>query len=242
MRLQGHTLLLLQILGYTSGDWMGFILGVVGTAQQLETANASGGGGSAPSTQGTAPNPTGVAISDSSNPFTNFTMSAQEVSNAQNASNPDGADQFDVNFSNFSNGQADITIDISNNAGDLNAAYSGQSSTARIAFLGYIQATNATSFQWSLSVSSSLSAGSAAVSYTSGTAASTDRDATTYSATLGQTKGIEAFCDITWGGGRGGLIFPSNGDTVTCTIGADATNSNGTTSADDLVIEYTFST
>ena len=222
---------------------MGFILGVVGTAQQLETANASGGGGSAPSTQGTAPNPTGVAISDSSNPFTNFTMSAQEVSNAQNASNPDGADQFDVNFSNFSNGQADITIDISNNAGDLNAAYSGQSSTARIAFLGYIQATNATSFQWSLSVSSSLSAGSAAVQYVGfATAAATDQDATSYGTGLGDQQGIEAFCKITWGGGRGGLIFPSNGDTVTCTIGADATNSNGTTSADDLVIEYTFST
>ena len=226
---------------------MGFILGVVGTAQQLETANASGGGGgsSTISTQGTAPNPTGVAISGTSNPSSNFIMGAQEVSNAQNASNPDGADQFDVlaHPLYWSNGQNDTTIDVSvGGQGDLNAAYSGQSSVARIAFTGYIQATNATSFQWSLSVSSSLSAGSAAVSYTSGTAASTDRDATTYSATLGQTKGIEAFCDITWGGGRGGLIFPSNGDTVTCTIGADATNSNGTTSADDLVIKYTFST
>lgn len=224
---------------------MGFILGVVGTAQQLETANASGGGGSAPSTQGTAPNPTGVAISSTSNSATNFVMGAQEVSNAQNASNPDGADQFDViaHPSQWSNGQNDTTIDVSTGGqGDLNAAYSGQSASAIIAFLGYIQATNATSFQWSLSVSSSLSAGSTHVSYTSGTAASTDRDATTYSATLGQKKGIEAFCHITWGGGRGGFIFPSNGDTVTCTIGADATNSNGTTSASDLVIKYTFST
>ena len=224
---------------------MGFILGVVGTAQQLETANASGGESSGPSTQGTAPNPTGVAISGTSNSATNFIMGAQEVSNAQNASNPDGADQFDVaaHPSKWSNGQADITIDISNSASDLNAAYSGQSSNAQIAFLGYIQATNATSFQWSLSVSSSLSAGSAAVQYVGfATAAATDQDATTYGTNLGDQQGIEAFCVITWGGGRGGLIFPSNGDTVTCTIGADATNSNGTTSASDLVVKYTFST
>jgi len=231
---------------------MGFILGVVGTAQQLETANASGGGGggSSPSTQGTAPNPTDVAISVTSNSATNFVMGALEVSNAQNATNPDGADQFDVighpsqwGNTSFPTGQSDQTIDVSvSGISDLNAAYSGQSSSARIAFLGYIQATNATSFQWSLSVSSSLSAGSTSVAYTSGTAASTDRDATTYSSTLGATAGIEAFCKIAWGGGRGGFIYPSNGDTVTCTIGADATNSSGTTSADDLVIKYTFST
>ena len=228
---------------------MGFILGVVGTAQQLETANASGGGGSAPSTQGTAPNPTSVAISGTSNPSSNFTMGAQEVSNAQNSSNPDGADQFDVNpfpspFGLWSNGQANVDIDVSTSGqSDLDAAYSGQSSNALIAFLGYIQATNATSFQWSLSVSSSLSAGSAAVQYVGfATAAATDQDATTYSTSLGAQQGIEAFCAITWGGGRGGFIYPSNGDTVTCTIGADATNSNGTTSADDLVIKYTFTT
>ena len=222
---------------------MGFILGVVGTAQQLETANASGGGGSAPSLQGTSPNPTsvGIASASSGNPSANFKMNAQEVSNAQNASNPDGADQFDVTHSDFTDGQADITIDISNSASDLNAAYSGQSFKASIAFLGYITESSATSFQWSLSVSSSLSAGSASISFPLGSSsASTDQDALTYGTGLGDTQGIGAFGDINWGGGRGGLIFPSDGDTVTFTIGADATNSNGTTSASDLVIKYTF--
>jgi len=220
--------------------------GIIGTVQQLETANDSSSG---PSTQGTAPKPTGVAISATSNSGTNFVMGALEVSNAQNATNPDGADQFDViaHPSQWGGltltGQNDTTIDISNSASDLNAAYSGQSASARIAFLGYIQATNATSFQWSLSVSSSLSAGSASVQYVGfATDAATDQDATTYGTNLGDQQGIEAFCTISWGGGRGGFIFPSNGDTVTCTIGADATNSNGTTSADDLVIKYTFST
>ena len=223
--------------------------GIIGTVQQLETANASGGGGSTISTQGTAPNPTGVAISGTSNPSSNFAMSAQEVSNAQGASNPDGADQFDVGpiaapLGLWSNGQADVDIDVSTaGQSDLDAAYSGRSANALIAFLGYIQATNATSFQWSLSVSSSLSAGSAAVQYVGfATAAATDQDATSYGTNLGDQQGIEAFCAITWGGGRGGFIYPSNGDTVTCTIGADATNSNGTTSATDLVIEYTFTT
>jgi len=223
--------------------------GIIGTIQQLETANASGGGGSGPSTQGTAPNPTGVAISGTSNPSSNFAMGAQEISNAQNAPNPDGADQFDVvpipaPLGLWSNGQADVDIDISTSGiSDLNAAYSGRSANATIAFLGYIQATNATSFQWSLSVSSSLSAGSTSVAYPFGqTSAATDQDATSYGTSLGSQQGIEAFCKITWGGGRGGFIYPSNGDTVTCTIGADATNSNGTTSASDLVIEYTFTT
>ena len=221
--------------------------GIIGTVQQLETANASGGS-SGPSLQGTSPNPTGVGIAGASsgNPSANFIMGALEVSNAQNASNPDGADQFDVlaHPSQWSNGQNDTTIDVSTSGqSDLNAAYSGQSSRAMIAFLGYIQATNATSFQWSLSVSSSLSAGSASVAYVGfATAAATDQNALTYGTGLGDQQGIEAFCNITWGGGRGGFIFPSNGDTVTCTIGADATNSNGTTSADDLVIKYTFST
>ena len=204
---------------------MGFILGVVGTAQQLETANASGGGGSTISTQGTSPNPTGVAISDTSNPSTNFGMSADEVSSASGTT---GADQFDVDFFDFSNGQADIGIAISD-LGD----YDGGSSTATIGFLGYIQATNATSFQWGLSVSSSLSAGSAS---TSGTP-STSQDATTSNAL---STGINTLGIISWGGGRGGFIFPSNGDTVTFTISASATNSNGTTNATSLVIEYEF--
>ena len=202
---------------------MGFILGAVGTAQQLETANANEG--SSISTQGTSPNPTGVAISDSSNPSSNFSMSADEISSA---SGTDGADQFDVDFSDFSNGQADIGISISD-LGD----YSGVSATARIGFLGYIQATNATSFQWGLSVSSSLSAGSAS---TSGTP-STSQDATTSNAL---STGINTNGVIAWGGGRGGFIFPSNGDTVTFTISASATNSNGTTNATSLVIEYEF--
>ena len=222
-----------------------YLTGLIGTVQQLETANASGGGGggSAPSLQGTAPNPTGVGIAatSSGNPSANFKMNAQEISNAQNASNPDGADQFDVTHSDFTDGQADITIDISNSASDLNAAYAGQSFKASIAFLGYITESSATSFQWSLSVSSSLSAGSASISFPLGSSsASTDQDALTYGTGLGDTQGIGAFGDINWGGGRGGLIFPSDGDTVTFTIGADATNSNGTTSASDLVIKYTF--
>tara|TARA_R100001510_G_C7595724_1_gene163904 strand:- start:26 stop:685 length:660 start_codon:yes stop_codon:yes gene_type:complete len=219
---------------------MGFVLGVVGTAQQLETENASGG--SSPSFQGTAPNPTNVRIAaaSSGNPLADFAMAAQEISNAQNAPNPDGADQFDVTPFDFTNGQADITIDISTGGiGDLNAAYSGRSASAIIAFLGYIGATNATSFQWSLSVSSSLSAGSTSTSGLAGT----NQNSLTYDPSIGSTqRGIEKSCRILWGGGRGGFIYPSNGDTVTCTIGADATNSNGTTSADDLVIEYTFST
>ena len=225
-----------------------YLTGLIGTVQQLETANASGGGGggSAPSLQGTSPNPTsvGIAAASSGNPSANFKMNAQEVSNAQNASNPDGADQFDVTHSDFTDGQADITIDISTSGiSDLNAAYSGQSLKASIAFLGYIVESSATSFQWSLSVSSSLSAGSASISFPLGSSsASTDQDALTYGTGLGDTQGIGAFGDINWGGGRGGLIYPSNGDTVTFTIGADATNSNGTTSADDLVIKYTFST
>jgi hypothetical protein len=204
-----------------------YVTGLIGTVQQLETANAGGGsgGGSSISTQGTSPNPTGVAISNSSNPSSNFGMTADEISSASGTT---GGDSFNVGFSDFSNGQADINILIN----DL-SDYSGVSSSADIGFLGYIQATNATSFQWGLSVSSSLSAGSAS---TSGTP-STSQDATTSSAL---STGINTIGRISWGGGRGGFIFPSNGDTVTFTISASATNSNGTTNATSLVVEYTF--
>jgi len=218
--------------------------GIIGTCQQLETANASGGGGgggggSAPSFQGTSPNPTGVGIAaaSSGNPSADFKMLALEISDAQNATNPAGADQFDVVANDWTDGQADITIDVSTSGiNALNAAYFQQSLKATIKFLGYITESNATSFQWSLSVSSSLSAGSASTSFSLG---GSEEDMSVQNS-LTTSNGIGKVGDITWGSGRGGAIYPSDGDTVTFTIGADATNSNGTTSADDLVIKYTF--
>ena len=190
------------------------MIGVAGVAQQLKTANASGGGG------GSAPTSVSIATSSSGN-----------YDNAVTSNHADGCGSedlgLDLDGSEFSTGSADVTVDISF-YGDL---YEGCSSVQTIRYYGYIRATGATSYQWDVSINSASLSNGCSVA-TSGTA-STSQDAT--------SSGVGEDVVITFGGGRGGLTFPANGDSLSVHIDATATNSNGSTSATQLQIDYDFS-
>ena len=188
------------------------MIGVAGVAQQLKTANASGGGG------GSAPTSVSIATSSSGN-----------YNNAVTASVVDGCGGEDLGMemdgSTFSTGSADVSVD----ASFYESMYDGCDSQQRIRYGGYIRATGATSYQWDVSInSSSLSNGCSAG--TSGTAS------TSQSATSGLGEDVIIF----FGGGRGGQTYPADGDSLSVNIDASATNSNGTTTASQLQIDYTF--
>ena len=102
-------------------------------------------------------------------------------------------------------------------------------------FKGFIRATGATSFQWGGALdSSNLSNSCSASVLVSG---STDQDETNASSgNIGLTLALQ------FGGGRGGLTYPAAGDDIVLKFTADATNSNGTTSASTVTLTYDFVT
>ena len=195
------------------------MVGVAGVAQQLKTANAAGGGG------GGSGAPTSVSIATSATGGTNNAVLAEE-----GGANFSG---MDVAGSDFSSGQGSVTVDID----AMGETFPGVSGQATINFFGYLRATGATSFSWDVAVdtiATSLTAGTAS---TQGTAVTT-QDAT---GSPGVTIGINEQGVLTFGGGRGGLIFPSNGDILQFIISGSATNSSGTTNASNVTVKYTFS-
>lgn len=110
------------------------------------------------------------------------------------------------------------------------SAFDGCSAQSQLIIYGYIRESGATSFQWDLTlVSQSLSNG--CIAQVVGTA-STSQDAT--------GTGIGEYCRINFGGGRGGQLYPVNGDSLVLDIDADATNGSGTTSATKCVLTYDF--
>ena len=190
------------------------MIGVAGVAQQLKTANSGGGGGGG----GSAPTSVSIATSSSGN-----------YNNAVTSSVIDGCGSEDLGMeldgSTFSTGSADVTVD----ASFYEDMYDGCDSQQAIAYYGYIRATGATSYQWDVSInSSSLSNGCSAA--TSGT------PSTSQNATSGIGEGVIIF----FGGGRGGQTYPADGDSLSVHIDASATNSNGTTNASQLQIDYSF--
>ena len=194
------------------------MVGVAGVAQQLKTANAAGGGGRSGA-------PTSVSIAITATGGTNNAVLAEE-----GGANFSG---MDVAGSDFSSGQGSVTVDID----AMGETFPGVSGQATINFFGYLRATGATSFSWDVAVdtiATSLTAGTAG---TQGTAV-TNQDATGSS---GLTTGINEQGTLTFGGGRGGLIFPSNGDILQFIISGSATNSSGTTNASNVTVKYTFS-
>ena len=195
-----------------SGDQVPFMLTTYGTCEDGTGGpnNAGGGGG------GSAP--TGVSIGSTSSGNFNNAVAAEETAV--------GFGAMDIAASGFSSGGASKQVDTSG----MNSAFFGVSGQATIKVYGFIRATGATSFQWDLQTGpeTSLSAGTASVQGT----ASTSQDAT--------SSGIGEQGVITWGGGRGGLIFPSNGDVLEFVVAASATNSSGTTNASAVTFRHEF--
>jgi len=197
------------------------MVGVAGVAQQLKTANAAGGGGGG----GGGSAPTSVSIATVETGGTNNAVLAEETA----ASFGD----MDVAGSDFSSGQGSVTVDID----AMGETFPGVSGQATINFFGFIRATGATSFAWDVSVDT------IATSLTAGTAGTTGTAVTTQDATgsSGFVSGINEHGTLTFGGGRGGLIFPSNGDVLQFIISASATNANGTTNASNVTVRFAFS-
>lgn len=193
---------------------MPFILSFYGTCEDGTggPGDAGGGGG------GSAP--TGVSIATSSSGNYNNAVVIEE--------NSVGFALMETNGSSFSSNAYSVTVDLT----EMDQAFTGNSGQSTTLVKGYIRATGATSFLWNLAddvLQTSLTNGSFSVTGT----ASTSQDAT--STHIGKT-GV-----LTFGGGRGGILYPANGDTLAMIVAASATNSNGTTNASSVSFKFNFS-
>ena len=168
--------------------------------------------------------PTGVSIATSSSGNYNNAIASGEA----NCNN----DTMSLDGSEFSTGSADRDVTLGTNATNWSNMYTGCANSANIHYQGYIRATGATSFAWNivgLTINTDLS--NSCVASIVGTA-STDQDET--------SGNIGEYLQIAFGGGRGGLTFPADGDVVELDIQATATNSNGSTNSSTLTITYNF--
>lgn len=196
---------------------MGFILGVVGCAQQLETANAGGGGGG-----GSAPTSVSLATSSSGDYNNACIISSPETSS--------GTAWIDEDGSNFSSSAINQSIERSIYQGALSGAL-GQ---VRLVFNMYLRATGATSFSTELN-SLDLSG------ITSGTYNSISISG---SADTGQDNtGSGAFgmrINLNHPSGGRGFLMPANGDFMTVDLEGTATNSDGDTTVElDIELNWT---
>jgi len=164
--------------------------------------------------------PTGVSIATGASGNYNNAI----ASNDANCNN----DTMTLDGSEFSSGSADKDVELSTWSNN----YTGCANSANVHYQGYIRATGATSFAWNivgLTLNTDLS--NSCVASIVGTA-STDQDET--------SGNIGEYLQIAFGGGRGGLTFPADGDVVELDISATATNSNGSTNSSTLTITYNF--
>tara|TARA_B100001113_G_scaffold142287_1_gene116455 strand:+ start:4597 stop:5190 length:594 start_codon:yes stop_codon:yes gene_type:complete len=111
------------------------------------------------------------------------------------------------------------------------SAFDGCDSAYHTQFGAYMRATGATSFAWQLSiVSQSLTGSSVALAGT----ITTDQNA------LFNSNGLVQTMQISFGGGRGGVTYPSAGDEIIIGLAATATNSAGDTAANSLSMLFNF--
>ncbi len=163
-----------------------------------------------------------------SGPPTGVSIATSSSGNYNNAT--DGADTTGCSFTAMDyDGSLWLFNSLTVNVSELSfSVFNGCSAAGYLEIYAYLRATGATSYLWDLSlVSSSLSNG--CIPNIAGTA-STSQDAT--------SSGIGEALQIIWGGGRGGFLFPLNGDQIVLDIEGDATNGSGTTSAVKCRLTY----
>ena len=185
---------------------------------RVRASNSAGDGSyssvASGTTQSAASAPTGVSIA---------TSSAGNYNNAVIIDCPSGAGVIPTNNgSTFSSNTGDIELIYGTN---YNNAVLLNSGVIQFTTFGYIRATGATSFAWSLGnvqvVQDTNSALSSAAKSASGSTAQ-DRTSTHMGITVNLTHNS---------GGRGYLLLDTSGDGVSWQVGADAINSNGITAA-----------
>ena len=138
----------------------------------------------------------------------------------------DGAFTTDTNSDSINDR---VTVDV--DVGPMSASFSGCDTAYTISFGAYMRATGATSFTWQLTIASQSVTGSSAALVGTIT---TDQNARLDSNGLG--KGLE----ITFGGGRGGMTFPADGDEIVISLAGTASNSAGDTVANTLSMRFDF--
>jgi hypothetical protein len=119
------------------------------------------------------------------------------------------------------------TVDVDVNT--MSQAFTGCDSSYSTEFRAYARHTGGTSFAWDLVlVSSSLASG---VTVSTTNSPSTSQDAT-------GNGGITEILTIAFGGGRGGVIYPADGDEIIVDLKLTVTNAGGSTNATSQ--RYTF--
>ena len=173
---------------------------------------------------GTAPTGVSIATSASGNHNNAF------VSNVNNCSFTEGT--FDGAFTTDTNSDGvNDRVTVSVIVDGYAAHFEGCDSGYTTEFGAYLRATGATSFSWQLSiVSQSLTGSSAALTGT----ITTDQNARLDSGSLNRDL------VISFGGGRGGVTYPSAGDEIIIGLAGTATNSTGSTAANSLSMVFDF--
>ena len=191
-----------------------FNLGVVGTCAQAAAV----------------PAPSGLRITDFSSGSGN--TDAVDIQEAEEAISA----QFNHDGSSFSSGTYSANINI----GTLSSNYTGSASAVTLEFGGFLSTSasggmpSGTTYLWDVATGSntSLSAGSTSIIGT----ASTTQDSLGFS---GADDGVGEKARLTFGGGKGGLVFPSPNDVWHIEVSCTATSAGGSASA-SVDIEYTF--
>ena len=196
------------------------MIGVAGVAQQLKTANASGGSA-----------PTGARILNYG-PGGSGNNSAVLIGERETFTNPfDYTGAFSDTVSSLPAHAPNINTEV------VQTSYDGQALQAVIEFGGYCVITDATgcTFTWDVSINSaSLSGGnSAAITGT----ASTAQNSLAMGAGVGD--GVGEKLAITFGGSKSGVFYPASGDSVEVTVGCTVTNSAGNDS-DSVIYQINF--
>jgi len=189
-------------------------MGTVGSVAQAGQA-----GGSAPS---------GVSIASTppaSGNYDNACVFAEVV----DASAPDCHDFSPSASFNLVSGTlvASKSVDVADFSG-----FNGVAAVSDIEIRAYCRATNATSFQWTISIhaETSIASGTVAVQTAGGTA----QDST------GQGNDAVGMVRMTFGGSKAGFLFPENDDTLAIQLDCTATNSSGSTNAVPIVFKFKY--
>jgi len=133
---------------------------------------------------------------------------------------------FDDDGSNFGSNTLGVGVALNQMA----AAYNSNAVQEIFIFKGYCRATGATSFAWDVSVNAETDCnGSLSIIGT----ASTSQDAT-------GTNGAGEKVQWNFAGGKSGVQYPASGTRLVINVNCTATNANGSTAADELLIDYTF--
>lgn len=167
--------------------------------------------------------PTNVSIATTSSGNYNNALEIENIAIGSLGQNP----VTDEDGSNFSSNA--VTVDLTYSP-DYEAALNNNNGRLELKCFGYIRATGATSFQWDISnLSVNTDTFSAVNSISTVGTASTSQDATTFG--VGEVVRIQHNS-----GGRGYLMLANSGDNISFDVDADATNSDGTTSASTLTV------